>query len=157
MKVVIEAPKIMLINIPYVQGLRERCKGDFLAGNFDSVITKSRTLIEEVLIYILEKNTVEIDSKGDLNKLYVQVKTLYSMHQNKGYEGRVNSLLSGLEKIVQSIAEMRNMNSDAHGVGSKRIDIREHEALLIVNSAIIFSEYILSVYYNRKDIQANEF
>ena len=50
------------------------------------------------------------------------------MRQDKGYDGRVNSLLSGLEKIVQSVAEMRNINSDSHGVGRNRIAIKESEA-----------------------------
>ena len=63
---VIEAPNIKLINISYVQGLRERCTEDFNAGNYDSVITKSRTVIEEVLIYILEQNQVEVEKKGDI-------------------------------------------------------------------------------------------
>lgn len=49
---IIEAPNIKLINLSYVQGLRERCTEDFISGNYDSVITKSRTVIEEVLIYI---------------------------------------------------------------------------------------------------------
>lgn len=149
-KPVIEAPNIKLINISYVQGLRERCTEDFISGNFDSVITKSRTVIEEVLIYILEQNKIEVESKGDLNKIYNQVKGIYNMRQDKGYDGRVNSLLSGLEKIVQSIAEMRNVNSDAHGVGSKRIAIKECEARLVMNSAVTFCEYILEIYKNHK-------
>lgn len=61
---VIEAPNIKLINISYVQGLRERCIEEFINGNYDSVITKSRTVMEEVLIYILEQNQVEVESKG---------------------------------------------------------------------------------------------
>lgn len=145
---VIEAPNIKLINISYVQGLRERCTEDFNAGNYDSVITKSRTVIEEVLIYILEQNQVEVEKKGDINKIYNQVKGLYNMRQDKGYDGRVNGLLSGLEKIVQSVAEMRNVNSDAHGVGSKRIIIKEREARLVMNSAVTFCEYILEIYKN---------
>lgn len=144
-KTVISQTNIKSINIPYVDGLSERCKGDFLAGNYDSVITKSRTLIEEVLIYILEKNQQEVESKGDLLKLSGQIKKLFHMQQSKDYDGRLNNLLSGLEKIVQSIAEMRNMNSDAHGVGSKRIAIRECEAKLIMNSAITYCEYILAI------------
>ncbi|WP_410075287.1 abortive infection family protein [Anaerostipes sp.] len=55
-------------------------------------------------------------------------------------------MLSGLEKIVQSIAEMRNANSDAHGVGSRRIIIRGCEARLVMNSAITFCEYMISVH-----------
>lgn len=134
----------------YVQGLRERCTEDFICGNYDSVITKSRTVIEEVLIFILENNKVTVESKGDLNKIYNQVKGLYNMRQDKGYDGRVNSLLSGLEKIVQSIAEMRNVNSDSHGVGSSRIAIKESEARLVMNSAVTFCEYILDIYKNHK-------
>lgn len=148
---VIEAPNIKLINISYVQGLRERCTEEFISGNYDSVITKSRTVMEEVLIYILEQNQVEVESKGDINKIYNQVKGIYNMRQDKGYDGRVNSLLSGLEKIVQSIAEMRNVNSDAHGAGSKRIIIKECEARLVMNSAITFCEYILEIYKNHKE------
>ena len=60
-------------------------------------------------------------------------------------------MLSGLEKIIQAIAEMRNTNSDAHGVGSKRIEIRKHEAQLVVNSAISFCEYILSVFDSKQN------
>ena len=148
---IIEAANIKLINLTYVHGLRERCTEDFMSGNYDSVITKSRTVIEEVLIYILEQNQIEIESRGDLNRIYNQVKGLYNMRQDKGYDGRVNSLLSGLEKIVQSIAEMRNVNSDAHGVGSKRITINECEARLAMNSAITFCEYILGIYKRRSN------
>lgn len=149
-KPVIEATNIKLINLSYVQGLRERCTEDFISGNYDSVITKSRTVIEEVLIFILESNKIPVESKGDLNRIYNQVKGLYNMRQDKGYDGRVNSLLSGLEKIVQSVAEMRNINSDSHGVGRNRIAIKESEARLVMNSAVTFSEYILDIYKNHK-------
>lgn len=149
-KPIIEAPAIRTIDSPYVQGLRDRIKDNLDSGDFDSVITKSRTLIEEVLIYILEKSGQEIPTKGDLPKLYQQVKSLLGMNQNKDFDKRVNAMLSGLEKIIQAISEMRNTNSDAHGVGSKRIEIRKFEAQLVVNSAITFSEYLLSVYHSKQ-------
>lgn len=41
----LETPKIKQIDIPYVQGLTARCKEDLLNENFDSVITKSGTII----------------------------------------------------------------------------------------------------------------
>lgn len=65
------------------------------------------------------------------------------MTQSSTYDTRVNDLLSGLEKIVNSIASMRNMNSDAHGAGSGRINIKEKEARLVMNSAISYCEYML--------------
>lgn len=142
---VIDTPRLNVRSIPYVQGLRERCKADFQSGNYDSVITKSRTTIEEILVQILEENNVSEIAKGDVIKLYNQVKSINNMQQTSDKDKRVNSLLSGLERIVQSIAEMRNANSDAHGVGSKRITIRECEARLVMNSAITFCEYIISI------------
>lgn len=58
---------------------------------------------------------------------------------------RINTLLSGLEKIVSSIAEMRNKASDSHGVGANRITIADHHARLYVNSAMTMADFILSV------------
>lgn len=141
----VESPKMQIIDVPYIQGLSERCKADFAAGNYDSVITKSRTIIEEVLVYILELRKEPVNAKGDIGKLYNQVKNCLHMQQDKSYDGRINSLLFGLERIVESIGAMRNANSDAHGVGSSRIQVKEREARLAMNSAITFCEYILSV------------
>lgn len=62
----IETPKLNVRSIPYVQGLKGRCQDDFNSGNFDSVITKSRTMIEEILVQILEENQTENIPKGDL-------------------------------------------------------------------------------------------
>ena len=41
---------------------------------------------------------------------------------------------------------MRNINSDAHGVGVSRISISEREAQLVANSAIMLAEYWLGVF-----------
>ena len=136
---------IKMIDVPYVRKLRERCEEDFVAQNYDSVITKSRTLMEEVLIHILEENTVAPSDKGDLNVLYNQVKTIFGMQQSHDYDKRINSMLGGLEKIVSAVCEMRNNDSDAHGAGSKRINIRDYEARLSMNSAITFCEYYLDI------------
>ena len=67
------------------------------------------------------------------------------MHQNKDIDKRINMLLSGLEKIITSISQMRNKESDAHGVGSKRINISEHHARLLLNASILMSDFILAV------------
>ena len=144
----INTPTIDKYSLEYVHGLFARCKEDFISENYDSVITKSRTMMEEILIYILEQRGKTVESKGDLSKIYNQVKIELNMQQNKSYDGRVNSMLGGLEKILQAIAEMRNNNSDAHGVGQKRIKIKMEEARLAMNSSVIFCEYVLSVYDN---------
>ena len=40
---------------------------------------------------------------------------------------------------------MRNKDSDAHGVGARRINIDEHHARLFVNASMTMSDFILSV------------
>lgn len=142
-EIVVDSPKVDSIDVAYIRGLRERCETDFISGNFDSVITKSRTLIEETLIYILESNGVTPSESGKVRDLYNQVKTIRNMRQNSDFDNRVNGLLSGLERVVTNIGDMRNINSDSHGVGRRRIVINEKEARLVMNSAITFCEYIL--------------
>ena len=70
------------------------------------------------------------------------------MHQSKDADRQINELLSGLEKILSSISNMRNINSDAHGVGSKRFNIKDYHARLFVNSAMTMADFILSVSEN---------
>ena len=51
----------------------------------------------------------------------IRIKSLYNMNQDKEIDRRVNMLLSGLEKILSAITEMRNCASDSHGVGKKEL------------------------------------
>lgn len=154
-KNLIEVLTSEIIDIPYVFKLKERTKSYLVSGDYDSVVTKSRTLIEEVLIYILEENNIQIKSKGDIQKLYCEVKEVLNMRTNRDYDRSINSMLSGLEKIIQAVAEMRNSNSDSHGAGRKRIAIRKIEAELVINAAITFGVYLLGVYenYQEKEVQ----
>ena len=94
---------------------------------------------------MLEKKNVSPSTKGDINKLYKQVKDEYKMHEDKNADKRINRLLSGLENIVSAVSEMRNKNSDSHGVGEKRLAIDKHHARLAVNAATIMADFILSV------------
>lgn len=145
----IEAPAVKSVDRDYIKDISERAMQDILNKNYDSAITKSRTLLEEVFCYVIEKKNEEPSAQGDIGKLYKQVKGLYNMHADKDIDRRINSLLSGLEKIVSSIAEMRNANSDAHGVGNRRLSIAEHHARLLVNSAMTMAEFIVSVESNK--------
>ena len=143
--IIVDTPNIKKIGSDYIKDISERALEDILQGDFDSAVTKSRTLLEEVFIYVIEKKNEEPSDSGDIKKLYAQVKNLYNMHANKEMDKRINELLSGLEKIVNSVAAMRNKNSDAHGAGSKRIKIYDYHTRLIVNSAMTMADFILSV------------
>ena len=147
---VIETPKLRIVTYQYIRELPERIKVDLNNKDYDSVITKSRTLLEEVLIYIIEQLTKErYKSNGDLIKIYQEATDLLNMRQKKEWDKRINELLGGLHKIVSAISSMRNINSDAHGVGIGRIAISEREAMLTANSVRLLAEYWLSVFENK--------
>lgn len=149
-KVAVQAPQIKSIDREYIKSISNRAMQDVEQQNFDSAITKSRTLLEETFCYVIEKKEDTPSDSGDMAKLYKQVRTLYNMHTDVNTDKRINTLLSGLNSIVSAIAEMRNKDSDAHGVGATRIAIDEHHARLFVNSAMTMADFILSV-----EIKAN--
>jgi len=140
------------INFDYVRNFPFRLKDNLEDENYDTVITQSRTLLEEVYIHILEYSNKDYSSaKGNLQKLNSMVKTELKMKNNRDYDKRINELLSGLNKINDAIGKMRNENSDSHGVGSKRININRREAKLVMNSAIIICDYILEIFEDNKN------
>lgn len=146
----IETPTIEFsTSIDYIHSICSKAIDAIKTEDYDSAITKSRTLLEEVFIHIIEHNKQEVSAKGDIGKLYNQVKTIYSLHNSKDADKQINELLNGLQKIVTAIGNMRNIGSDAHGTGSKRFKLEKHHATLFVNTAIVFTEFILSV-HNKK-------
>ena len=148
--IAIPAEKVTCISADYVRGLVGRVEEDLHNKQYDSVVTKSRTLVEEVIIYILEQRGVIVPTSGKLPELYRECKATLGMIQDKTWDKRILEMLSGLEKIVNAICGMRNTNSDAHGAGSARIEIKEREAKLIVNTSMTMCEYILDVFDSQK-------
>ena len=142
------APTIKTIDREYIKSISSRAIRDIEQNDFDSAITKSRTLLEETFCYVIEKKNETPSDSGDISKLFKQVKTLYNMHTDTNTDRRINTLLSGLNSIVSAVAEMRNKDSDAHGVGASRIPIKEHHARLFVNSSMAMADFILSVQQN---------
>nr|WP_275584406.1 abortive infection family protein [Staphylococcus epidermidis] len=139
------------ISLEYVRKFPFRLKDNLDSGNYDTVITQSRTLIDEVYIHILEYSDEDYKSaKGNLKRLNSMVKDYLNMKTDKEYDKRINQLLSGLNKINDAIGDMRNENSDSHGVGSKRIQVNRREARLIMNSAITLCDYVLDVFEDKK-------
>ena len=142
--------QIQNVNSEYISSLPDRIRNDLKNKNYDSVITKSRTLIEEVLMFIIAEHNEKPSENGNINTLSQQCKALLNMKQCRKYDKKINDLLCGLEKIVNSIANLRNINSDAHGAGNNRIEIKEREAFLISNATQTYCDYLLSVHNSQK-------
>lgn len=58
-------------------------------------------------------------------------------------------MITGLNRIIDSISNMRNNNSDAHG-SSNRVRINSSEAELILNTAVNVSKYYLEINSRKK-------
>lgn len=138
------------IDVKYIKELSERVFDDINRAEYDSAITKSRTILEETFNYAIEQKGEEASTNGNIHRLYKQVKNLYSMHTDNVADKRINKLLSGLENIVSAIAEMRDSDSDAHGVGNRRLKIDKHYARLAANSAVTMSDFIIAVIRKNK-------
>ncbi len=147
----IEVPSIRKMGSAYVHQMADRANHDVDNGRLDSAVTQSRTLLEEAFIYAIEEKGLEPSKTGDITKLYAQVKDLYNMHESGEADKRINMLIGGLNKIVDAISQMRNNDSDAHGLGSRRLKIRDYHARLAVNSSVAVVEFILSVVNASKD------
>ncbi len=148
-KVTIAAPAIKRIDREYVRDIAKRASNDVENGDYDSALTKSRTLLEESFCYVIELAGENPEAKGDIGKLFKQVRNLYSMHTGPEVDGRINEIVSGLIKAVSGIGDLRNAQSDAHGVGAKRMAISDYHAQLAVNASATVSEFVLQVAANK--------
>lgn len=141
-----ECEYIDAIDLNYIHQLSSRIRADLNGNQLDRVLAKSQVLVEEVLIHILEEKRELNIPRGGFSELFSRVKKCFNLQQHEKFDGRINSMLSGLENIMQAVIEMRNAQNSSTGAGTKRISIRAHEAQLVVNSAIAFADYVFSVY-----------
>lgn len=141
----IVAPAIERIDREYVRNIAKRASADVDNSDFDSALTKSRTLLEEIFCYVIEQSGKQPENKGNIGKLFEQVRNLYNMHAGADVDKRINEVVSGLNKVVSGLGGLRNTQSDAHGVGEKRMAISSYHAQLAVNAAATVAEFILQV------------
>lgn len=142
--------KSLHVTTSYIRALPSRIANDIQNKEFDSVVTKSRLLIEETCIYILEQQGLPHSEKGNVGNLYAECRSSLNMMPSNQWEKFVQELVGGLNKIVSAIGYMRDKNSDSHGIGSKRIPIKEREAKLAANSSVALCEYLIDVFESQK-------
>lgn len=118
---------------------------DIQSNDIDGIITKTRTMLEEVCIQILEKRgELNEDYRGKLGDLFTDVRNCLGMDGTKVPKD-VKEIEKSLNKIVSSISALRNNHGDCHGRGSIRVSLSKSETTLAINAAITIAEYILSI------------
>lgn len=136
------------INIVYVKELLSRVQTDLDSGDYDSVITKARTMLEEVFLFILRENSVQTEFKGNIKKMRGQVNAVLGMKPQKDWNPRIKPFIGHVNAIVDSIIEMRNKDSDAHA-SAERIKLSDSEIELLINTTINVGVYYLKVNQRR--------
>ena len=141
----LQMPALKRVTNEYLREFFGRAYLDIEQGQYDSALTKAKTLLEETFCEVLQRNGKTKKKTDDIYTLYSEVKSLYGMHPHKEYDKRINETLNGVEKILKGISEMRNLASDAHGMGVTRFRIEAHHARLFVNAAAMMAEFVLAV------------
>ena len=69
-KVEVESPRIKSIDREYIKSISSRAMDEIDNLNFDSTITKSRTLLEETFYYVIERKGETPVTSGNVAELY---------------------------------------------------------------------------------------
>lgn len=145
-----------IMNFSQLNELYINAKNSLKVKDYDSVITKSRTILEYTFLYILRKENISIKENGKLRRYRTEVNKVLGLNpdgenwkDNKEKFKSILELVSGLNKIIDAIATMRDNYSDAHANLKKFIN-REAESELVLNSSITISLYYLDIYQRQK-------
>lgn len=145
----LKTSKIKYIDHSFIQEHIEKCDKKINDNDFSGAITNARSLIETILLYIEYKLSGE-DKKfdWDLKSLYKNVATKLnlSVDKNNKIDDSLKKIMSGLFSIVSGIAELGNELGDRHGKAYKNYLTERHHAILVVNSAKSFTEFIFNSY-----------
>jgi hypothetical protein len=123
----------------------EKCRTKIEQGDYDGAITNARSLVEAVLAAIeKECNPSPPGYDGDLPKLYKRVqKHLNLSPENPRISNSLKQLLTGFVSIIGGLSGLSNAMGDRH---VREYKPAEHHAVLIVNAAMTFSNFIFDTY-----------
>lgn len=123
----------------------EKCRMKTSQGDYDGAITNARSLVEAVLAAMekeFDSNAPDYD--GDLSKLYKRVqKHLNLSPENPKISNSLRQTLSGFVSIVGGLSGLSNKMGDRH---PREYKPAERHAVLIVNAAMTFSNFIFDTY-----------
>jgi hypothetical protein len=122
-----------------------KCKEKLEIDDYSGAITNARTLVEEILLSIEEKITGDRQKNdGNISKMYRRVKSIMNFDpSNNEVEETLKQILGGLNSIVIGLGNLRSKASDSHATNYKP---DKHHAVLAVNAAFTFVDFIFSSY-----------
>ena len=131
------------LDVEFIHEQTTKCKKKIQDGDYEGAITNARTIVEEVFKAILNQVDVNVEFskyKGDLHNMYKDVKKHLNLDPSK-VKDIMKEVLTGLFSIVNGISGISNKMSDRH---AKTYKTEKHHAVLAVDSAHVFCEFLIS-------------
>lgn len=142
-----------VISNDFIASQQSKCHEKISVNDFEGAITNARSLIEAILCEIHKEMTgQEATSKGDLVKLYKNVRPLLNLTSDKKADDSFNKIFSGFSSIVSGLAEISNTMSDRH---NRKYKPSKRHAVLAVNLAFSFTSFLVDSYVYRKEKESN--
>ena len=130
----------------------DKCRTKISQQDYDGAITNARSFIEAVLIEIdtqHDSNAPGYD--GNLQRLYKRVQKHLNLSPDmQSVDDNLKQILRGFINVINGISGVSNAMGDRH---ARKHKPSKHHAMLIVNSAMTFCNFILDSYDYQKNLK----
>jgi len=133
----------------------DKCRDKLADGDYDGAITNARSMMEAVFESILIERNVDISKyEGDLIRLYREIKRYMNLEPGQiDIPETFKQVLTGLNSIVSGFSGVSNQMGDRH---ARKYKPEYHHALLAINSAYAFCDFLISSIEHQKKISAKK-
>lgn len=146
--------RIQDIDFDYIHEQIKKCDEKLLTHDFEGAVTNSRTLLESILKYILEKGHISYDDSENVPKLFKKVSEYLGMDPKQYESQALKKIISGSFNIIQGLNEIRNDYSDAHGKSpNKKYKINERHTVLCVEITKSLTNFLYSSFMDKENNQ----
>ena len=121
----------------------EKCRVEVENGHYDDAIIKCRTMLEGLLLYVLEINGIEKDYRGNIQAMMEDVNKMYLSNEQVKIPKPITNVTKALTSLVSNIAHIRNEYTDAHWHSKVHTRLSKGDALLVINSAMTVAQYLM--------------
>lgn len=115
----------------------------------EGAITLARTLLEDVIKWLLAKQGVAHDDKAELPALYRLIAVELRLAPDGYTEEVFKRILGSCQSVVESLGTLRNKLSDAHSIGPVRAKPHGRHAELAVNLSGTMATFLIATWEAR--------
>jgi len=112
----------------------------------EGAITLARTLLEDVIKWLLLRQNVAHNEKDDLPVLYRLIAKDLHLAPDDYAEDVFKRILGSCQSVVESLGTLRNKLSDAHSIGPIRAKPHSRHAELAVNLSGTMATFLIATW-----------